>query len=374
MTIRRPSVCSKGFVSTIRWTVFGSALIVIEAVASLSGRKVGSFMWAWDPINGYNRTRELTSDVGAAMASKPEIHDFLSVMLGGLDVQFNGEFNESIFVPNPSLIQINQPIFQNRSNTTEIYLPIEQIPTIITSPGRPFGHKPRDWFVIDPRDPRFNLDRFMAGFVPFARALGLSGIVLDDESFCAPRVLADEVALWFQYVDLLGARLHAHGLRLKAFIVCASCMRINGTLARMRNSSVDTWISMDTYSADFDFWKANVDYYRPLGPKFSPGLYPAALAPPHAQLPRDVLALYASYLLVAAPAVTEVWLFCYPWAYRNPHLSAAMAAWRDSEPEGPAPGRRPDSDAIRAPRVASESCRAVAVVRGGTGAGGLRAD
>ena len=322
-------------------------VILVSADSSFSSnRKVGGFMWAWNPVDGYNRTRELTSDVAMAMNSEPEIHDFLSVMLGDLDVEFNGELNETIFVANEKLIEINYPIFRNKTNGTELYLPLGQIPTLITSGGIPYGHRPKDWFVINPNDKRFDLDRFFSQLIPFMRRFGLSGVVLDDESFCAPRIEPDDVDMWFKYVNLLGDNLHKYGYRLKVFMVCASFMKIDNITLTLNNSSVDVWISMDTYSGDFDFWKTNIDYYyKPLGAKFSPGLYPVTLEQPSGMLSRDVLNLYTSYLLVAAPKVQEIWLFCYPAAYQNKHLYSAMSYWRNAGPDfGGHATRHPVSD------------------------------
>jgi hypothetical protein len=306
---------------------------LMSAFGTSGAKKVGGFMWAWDPLDHYNRTRELTLEVANAMVAQPKIHDFLAVMLGNLDVRFNGEINETIFVADEKLIEINAPIFRNRPNGTEIYMPIGQIPTRITNGGIPYGHQPKDWFVIDPNDKRFNLDRFFSELIPFMRKFGLSGLVLDDESFCAPRIEADEVEMWFKYVNLLGSNLHKHGLSLKVFIVCPTLMKVDNITQIMNRSTVDVWISMETYSGDFDFWKENVDFYKPLGEKFSPGLYPVTLEQPTRLLSRDVLNLYASYLLVAAPKVQEIWLFCYPLAYQDSHLYSAMAYWRDTSPE-----------------------------------------
>lgn len=105
----------------------------------------------------------------------------------------------------------------------------------------------------------------VASAVTLARARGLSGFNIDDESHTAPRGTVAAFTAWVGFVNAFADGLHAAGLMLTADVQSVTLpwdyKPAKALSALLSSSSIDRWINMDTYYFSTGRFMDALDYY-----------------------------------------------------------------------------------------------------------------
>eukprot|EP01063_Lacrimia_lanifica_P025143 TRINITY_DN32918_c0_g1_i1.p1 TRINITY_DN32918_c0_g1~~TRINITY_DN32918_c0_g1_i1.p1 ORF type:complete len:323 (+),score=107.96 TRINITY_DN32918_c0_g1_i1:42-1010(+) len=133
-------------------------------------------------------------------------------------------------------------------------------------------------------------EAFKRSAVAQAKALGIDGYSLDDESDCAPRSTLQNFTQWMGFVNELTDDLHEHGVQVSAAVqamfgiqdvpykpLCfpaeqsdcsQACSKapyayapLQAVTDMMRSSSLDRWLEMDTYYFTTARFLDALDYY-----------------------------------------------------------------------------------------------------------------